>query len=315
MITITKDKIYISNFSLKHTKAKAVDVKEVQSIDLSKYLGEEIELGEDVTFEILFDLIILNKEFFNKVFFVEMNGVLIDDFIQDYENKFDAIISDEVYNIRVSWMIELYEYDDEIDYVDYAYFGGFGKLNATDEHDYPIKLDLIPLHEFRDKLIELDNNFDINDFEKLEDKIEDSNKPKFKPYSLYDLIASILVEISAFGKPSERDSKRKEMEHLLIETEEEYSEMISKTAKNDINKMISQEFEEDDLTTFWDVLYPKKEPTGKSSQEIVDNTIIALSMNLELSLEKQLEEAITDEEYEKASRLKKLIEKRDSKKK
>lgn len=315
MITITNEKIYISKFSLKHTKASDVDVKEINPNELIKYLGEEVEFGEDTTFERLFDLIIINKDFLNTLFSMEMGGCLIDDFISDYENKFDAIISDENYTLRISWMIELWEYNDEIDYVDYAFFGGFGKLNEqTDEEEYAIKLDLIPIHEFRGKVIEIDNNFDIQDFEKIEDKLFEPNKSKYKSFSLYEIISSILIEISEFGKPEERDIKRKEMEHLFIDSEEEYSRLISDATKKDINSMIEGDFKDDDTTTFWDLLYPKDKPTGSSSQEIVDNTIIALSIGSDISLEDQLKEAVENDEYEKAAKLKGLIEKRDSKK-
>ena len=45
MITITKDKIYFSNFSLKRTKSDCKKIKELEPGDISTYLGEDIELG------------------------------------------------------------------------------------------------------------------------------------------------------------------------------------------------------------------------------------------------------------------------------
>ena len=81
MITITRDKIYSSPFSLKKTNSNSKEVKEIQASDVIKFLGEEVELGDDVTFKNLFDIIILHKDFLNVLFSKEMRELMIDDFI------------------------------------------------------------------------------------------------------------------------------------------------------------------------------------------------------------------------------------------
>ena len=78
--------------------------------------------------------------------------------------------------------------------------------------------------------------------------------------------------------------------------------------------MINKEHFEKDNITFWDILYPKEKPIGKSSKEIMEDAIIALSEGIDIPLEEQLQEAHDSEDYEKAAKIKKLIEKRDEKK-
>src|ERR1035437_1093227 len=85
MLTITQDKVYLSDDSLHMTHYKYDEVKIIKDEDVFKYLGEDVDLGDDVTFERLFSLAIKHKEFLNQVFAIELNNCKIDDFIQDFE--------------------------------------------------------------------------------------------------------------------------------------------------------------------------------------------------------------------------------------
>ena len=89
MITITKDKIYRSPFSLKSTKPDSDTVKEIEVGEVIYNLGESVEFGEDLTFERLFDIMIFHKEFFNILFSSEMRGAVIDDFIDIHQWNID----------------------------------------------------------------------------------------------------------------------------------------------------------------------------------------------------------------------------------
>ena len=89
MITITKDKIYYSPFSLKDIGEDSEAVKEIEIGDVIFMLSEEIAIGPDVTFKSVFDMILYHKDLLNTLYSKELKGGLIDDFIDDYENDYD----------------------------------------------------------------------------------------------------------------------------------------------------------------------------------------------------------------------------------
>jgi len=172
MITITKEKIYRSPFSLKKTQPDSDAVEEIQSADVIYSLGDEVELGEDVTFKNLFDIIIVHKEVFSTIFKKEMRGLLVDDFIVDYEKDLGVEFEDVGFKLRLSWQSEIFQYDNIVEYMDYTSFEAFGRLHEEDEGDYPIRLDYVALCEIRDKNIYLDHTFELYDEESYENNIE-----------------------------------------------------------------------------------------------------------------------------------------------
>jgi hypothetical protein len=322
MITITKDKIYQSPFSLKKMKANAESIKEIEVREVIFHMGEDIELGEDVTFERLFDIVIFHKEFFNILFNAEMGGLKIEDFIPDYEGVFNSESPYQEYVLRVFWATAIHEYEDHTEFYDSPVLEAFGKIdNRVDKENYSISIMFSPLCQIKDKLFTLDNSFEIQieeDVEGDEDMIFSSD---YRPFTTHNLFGCILSEISQLGTPKERDETRQEAEKNrkniedMIGEEDFYERISSDNLKQGIKEMIENEYPEDDHLTFWDTIYPSDKPTGKSSREIMDDAIIALSEGSSLTLEEQLDEAIEDDNFEMAAKIKKLIEKRDSKNK
>ena len=288
-------------------------------------LGDEVELGEDVTFKTLFDIIIANKDFLNVLYGKEMHGFVIDDFIEDYEKDFELVFDDGGFNLRLSWNSEVFDYDNEVEYIDYVAFEAFGKLNIKkDKEDYPISIAFVSLSQIRNKHVFLDNSFEIQNRESNESDIGAVFKANYRPFSLYDLTLSILREITFFGKPEQREEYRKELEKKakdfesleeieeanLIEWDENDDEI------DDVDDMIFRDLKVSDDKSFWDILYPKEELAKPVlNQEKIDSVIIALAEGSDLSLDDQLKKAHDEENYEKAGKLKRLIDKRDSKKK
>ncbi len=321
MITITKDKIYRSNFSLKKTRPDSESVKEIEVGDIIFSMGEDVELGEDVTFERIFDMIIFHKDFFNILFSSEMNGLDVDDFISDYEQEFDLVVPHQEYILRLFWSGIVYEIDQEIEYYDYSAFEAFGKLDTRIEGDeYPISIAFASLSEFRSKIVVMDNTFEIQNDESYDNELEAAFKANYRPFSLRDVVGAILREISHYGNPEDRELSRREAEKRSIEINQwiEDGTIEDKIQYPDLTEeirdMIDEDYDDDDNTTYWDVLYPSSTPKGKSSKEVIDNAIIAISEESELSLEEQLQEADETEDYERAAKIKKLIDKRDQRK-
>ena len=320
MITITKNKIYRSPFSLKKTKSDSKDVEEIKSPDVIYALGDEVEFGEDVTFKNIFDLIIFHKEFLNILFTKEMHGFVIDDFIADYEKDFELAFDKEGFNLRLSWQSEVFEYDNEVEFLEYTSFEAFGKLDIEeDEEDYPISIAFVSLSEIRNKLVFLDNTFELHDEESYANDIGALFKANYKAFTMYDIFSSVLREISFYGKPEQRDAQRKELEKRAQEFEDLIFEegeggLVSwDDLSDEIDEMLSTEYDDKDNESFWDKIYPKQKLIGTSTQDKIDTAIIALSSELDMSLEEQLQDAHDSEDYEKAAKLKKLIDKRDGK--
>jgi len=319
MITITRDNIYRSPISLKQTEAKSKSVEEVNVADVICFLGEEVEFGEDIIFKNLFDVIIFHKDFFNILYANELKGTLIEDFIDEYESDLRIINNNVDYKLRFSWIADTYDHGTSVELFDYVSFDAFGKLNKKeDKQDYGISVALSSLCEIKHDAVFIDNTYEIKDYSTMENEIDSIFKANVKPITLYDVFGSILVEISKFGTPEDREAvvgeafgpaSRKDDEEII---REHYDER--EAVKNDILNMISEDYDKDNNKSFWDVLYPKEEPTGTSSQEAVNNAIIALSEGADIPLEEQLKEAHDNEKYELAAKIKKLIDQRDDKK-
>jgi hypothetical protein len=323
MITITKDKIYRSNFSLKKTRPDSESVEEIEVKEVIFSMGEDVELGEDVTFERIFDMIIFHKEFFNILFNAEMSGLEVDDFISDYEQEFDLIHPHQEYKLRLSWAGVVYELDHEVEFYDQTAFEAFGKLDTRiDGDEYPISLAFSSLSEFRKKLVIFDNTFEIQNERSYQNELEVDFKANYRPFTLSHLIGTILEEISHYGTPEDRELARKEMERRSKEINDWinegnlYESISESNLREEFGEMMEEEYPDDDNITFWDKLYPSDKPKGKSSKEVMDDAMIAMSEEDDnLSLEEMLKEADEAEDYERAAKIKKLIEKRDQRKK
>jgi hypothetical protein len=318
MITIAEKEIYYSPLSLKATNSGSDEVRVISTSDIIFYMGEEVEFGEDLTFGRLFEILIFHKEFFNILFNSELNHLTIDDFINDFVGDYDLVVSDEDFKIRLSWVCNYYSENDGPDFFDYIAFDGYGKLHKEDKFEYAFSVCFYPLYELKNKLVVCDNIYEVDEFTTDDMAVKQAFIANYKPFTLYGVISSIIREIAYYGIPEDRDKKRDEYEYMLMQigpvTEQDEQEYIDEI-KESIDKMIETDFNEEDRLTFWDMLYPKDEPTGKSSQEVIDDTIIALSESADIPLDEQLKEAVDNEEYEKAARIQRLIQRRDEKNK
>lgn len=318
MITITKDKIYYSPFSLKDIGEDSDAVKELEIGDVIFMLSEEIAMGPDTTFRNVFDMILYHKDLLNVLYSKELKGGLIDDFIDDYENDFDASLSNDTYRLMVSWDFEVFEFDNKVECIDYVSFSGIGKLNVSGvDEEYINSLSLTPLSEMKDKRIFLNNSIEIHNDDTLQANGAPLFRANYRRITLYDLFLSIIHEISFYGGPSEREKQKKEIESMSEELDAFIESNMNEDGYIDWENIEQGEVLGDDFDgvinkSFWDKLYPP----GTDDGEVVDNfdsLILAVSEGSGLTLEEQLSEAHDNEEYEKADKILKLIKKRDRK--
>lgn len=315
MITITRNKIYSSPFTLKKIKPNSKEVKEIHVADVIRMLGEEVELGEDVTFKNLFDIIILHKDFLNILFSKEMNELLIDDFIIDYEKESKNDFNTEKFDMRLSWQSDVFEYEKEVEYVEYVSFEAYGSLDYEDNQEYPISIAFVPLCEIKNKLVFLDHTFELLDESNYPDEIETIFKANYRAFTLYDIFSSILSEITFYGKPDEREKEMKELQRRINNFEGfmSDSEIDNMMGWDDFsNEIDSVNEKDDDYISFWDTIYPPEEPKEEKTE--INGKLLFFSEISEKPLEVQLKEAHDSEDYETAAKIKKLIDRRNGQK-
>ena len=178
--------------------------KKIPEDQLPMFLSDEIKIAKGVKFKRIFDLCILHKELFNKIFYSSTRGFDIDMFIDEY-NKVGEKESEITY-LYVSRILSKWHKD----YFDaYLNFGGIAE-NYTDEYndepyDCNMSVSFTPLYSLKNIEIRVDDAFIISG-EKNETLFKDK-----KPITLFDFLSTILYEITWNGAPDNRNEKLEEL--------------------------------------------------------------------------------------------------------
>lgn len=211
--------------------------------DLPMYLGEPLEIEEGVTFKRIYELLIMNRKIFNKIFHSFTRGFDIDLYLEDYLKKPKE--SEIESNIEYCEVYRVFEHmifsDGEHDHEYYYGFHGVGKPTKHGITNYGFSFtslsDLKHLPIKTNNLLDIviDTGVDISDENvKLKDKYKSLHKA-YIPISLFNFIGAILYEITFTGSPSSRDVKLND----LIETSkriENGEEELSELCKDDDGK-------------------------------------------------------------------------------
>jgi len=192
MLTIANDGLFYSEFE------EAKDKKIISDDSFLYYLSDDVTFSDDLTFGRLFELFIKNKDTLNMIFSRSMGNYKIDDFIEDFE----GIPKEEKnFYLTISAVPDLYK--DEITI--YYAFGGF---NETEKIGYSISFS--KLCDLKNLIIKIDNNFDIIKIS-TKGKVKEILKSKITNIRLFDVIQSILNEISFYGNPENREEIAEEL--------------------------------------------------------------------------------------------------------
>ena len=213
MIKIQKDKILYNDLAFDSNNNRIIEDK-----NLKNYLSEYVQIDKGVTFERIFDLIILDKEFYSIVFASVLRFFKIEHFIDEYKMEDNDENPEFMDYLIVSKIFDnLYYEKKENGLTEIQFYNSFGgiKENYTDEiFTEPRKMgcgvSFIPLNNLKKYEIKIDNSliirsFNINlktknkDYELLKGEIE---------LTLFDLFDAILQEISFHGSPEMRNEQR-----------------------------------------------------------------------------------------------------------
>lgn len=218
MITITKYGIYKSDFSI-------VDLRNPEHLDIISddeiigYLSEDVELGESVTFERLFEIIIENKEKFNEIYHSCLGGYSLTPFIDEVDDI--PTEKSELHYLEIFWLSD--KSDDDITMV-----SGLHGIGVEDSENGPYKkgdtiayaVDFTPLNNLKYLRVKLNKEVIIMNYDRTDDEsfqIRLGNKS----FTVFDLFYAILYEISWNGDPEGREGRLNELEESIEISERE----------------------------------------------------------------------------------------------
>jgi len=246
-IFITSDgKIYRMNY------LGRLERDEVKSI--KNYLNCILHLEEGINFETFFNIIIKDKDFFNEVFKDTMGGFDLNQFLKEWKKNTNGDKVNKISYLEVRRDIKLKDDAGLLTLDVNNIFEGIIKKNNGEKES--IRLDFIPINNLKKLSLKINTDFNIPG-----EIIENVNiVSSIKEMSLFEVIESILYDITFYGDPTSRDKIKEDvfrpqnkdnivellkfdMEELV--SNERYEEAIE--LLNLINKYKKTGIDEDDL--------------------------------------------------------------------
>jgi len=261
MITITNNGIYKSEFSIVDIRHPE-DLILVSDDDIVKHLSDQVELGESVTFNRMFDIIQKNIEELNTIFYSCLGGYSITPFLTEVEEL--PTVKSELDGLEIFWLAD--KADNEVNIVS----GLHGVGIETDDNGPYEKGDIIsyaieftPLNNLKYLTLKLNNklnilNYDSTDDEDIKIDLGDKN------FTLFDIFYAILFEISWNGDPSGREDRLTELEESI------------EISKEETEKGETKSFDIEDLFDMFDkndkLLVKYKDLRDRLDDNLVDET-------------------------------------------
>jgi len=221
MITITNNGIYRSDFSIVELRnPEHLDI--IPDDEIIGYLSEEVELGESITFERLFEIIIENKDKFDEIYHSCLGGYSLTPFIDEVDD-IPTEKSDLEY-LQVFWHADKSE--NEITIV-----SGLHGIGVENYDEGPYKkgdtiayaVDFTPLNNLKYLNVRLNKEVTIMNYDRSDDEnfhIDLGNKS----FTVFDLFYAILFEISWNGDPKGREGRLSELEESIELSEKDIEE-------------------------------------------------------------------------------------------
>lgn len=206
MLSITKDSIFYSQFGLTENRDNLV---EIQPTELLKFLGEPIEFEDGLTFGRLFGLLIQNKALINLIFNSTLGGFNFQSWVNDFNQE---CTDNSNYDVIFTWGTEYYDYRGKVECEIYPMFKGFGSFVENCDEKDNLSLGLTKLCNLKNKKVKIDPSLIIYDLN--QDGFVELINSDMTNFKLFDIIYSILYEISFHGEPNNRDEFAQSLEEL-----------------------------------------------------------------------------------------------------
>jgi hypothetical protein len=221
-IFITSDgKIYRMNY------LSRLERDEVKS--LKNYLNCVLHLEEGTTFETLFNIILKDKDFFNEVFKETMGGYDLNQFIKEWGNKKNKKQINSISYLQISREITLKD-NGGIMILDINNIFE-GVVRNDDGTKESVTLDFLPINDLKNLFIKINTNFNIPG-----EIIENVNiLSSTKEMTVFEVLESILYEITFYGDPTSRDKIKEDI--FKLQNKENMVELL----KSDMEDLLSDE--------------------------------------------------------------------------
>ena len=201
------------------------DAKEKEIKKLYKHLSYELILEEGVTLELLINIILKEKTFFNNLFKPDLNKFKLEsikDIMDAKDNSDEGIVnsySETLRYLEVSKMFELLSYKDNTNSIDlFPLLVGIGQPDPSDEggdegddmedDDVFMPIGLFPLSKLKKFEVSLQKNVEL--FRSDENGDLTLLLTAVAPLTVYEVFTAILYEITYFGTDEDKKEQLKE---------------------------------------------------------------------------------------------------------
>jgi len=195
----------------------------VEEDELLEFLSDEVRLDKTVTFERLFKLMLAHHVVIDTIFNVGcLYGHSIEQYVDEFMKFDDDEDPDSVDYLEAYWHSEYWNFDGEKELSCYPAFHGI-KENFTDKYiKEPCRmnmgLDFTPVNQLRKYKVKINPHIQYNEWNKKGKTIEERYPLLVegdRQFTLFDLFRAILHDISFYGTPENRNSKRDELDETV----------------------------------------------------------------------------------------------------
>lgn len=249
MILITKEGIIYSN----DYNPKCDDYVRKSVDSLIPYLCERIEVEEGLLFGDILKLIEAEKEIMEVVFASHMGHHPLQPYIDDWSKDYEKTEEDmEIEFLRCIWAVDesIYEGETEINIA--IHFDGWGKWDDYDdgsgedkEHFGGISVGFTSFSCLKQLPFKLDTNMRIHP-----DYSKESAEPILEGksvFSVYDVIGTILYEMTFYGLPERRDKEFKDLNQTIEDVKSGKAKTVGPFET--VEEMMASLMKEDDEET------------------------------------------------------------------
>lgn len=211
MITLKKDGIY----RFKHFEEELDEnihghnCTEIKVHSFLPYLNEMLEVEDDVTFEDFFAHIMRQKGKYSSIFASHLGNYKLKAWEEEWNripvgDRFDGV-DYEMKSVGLCWHGESWNYEGEDEITITPEFHGMGIdiTGLSPGKEMGLAVEFTPINELKSYPFKLDTQLNVYSLQK-DSKILLSGK---KDFTVYEVVSTVLYEISFTGTPEQRDAR------------------------------------------------------------------------------------------------------------
>ena len=219
MITLKKEGIYLFNHIEEsideNLSGHICNEKKVHSF--LPYLNEVMDVDEGVTFEDFFTHIIRQKGKYSSLFTSHLGNYKLNQWDEEW-NRIPGDHCDgddyEMKSVGLCWHGESWNYDGEDEITITSEFHGTG-IDKKTKKEMGMAVEFTPINDLKPYPFKLDTRLKVYSLQK-DSKLLLSGK---KDFTVYEVVSTVLYEISFAGSPDERESRMAKFKQISKDIE------------------------------------------------------------------------------------------------